>query len=86
METNKYFMKKFFYFIAGVLFVALISATTVSVMTIKPANPKLVIVKFIKNDDVESEIISYYKKGFILKSASTVGTSGATTLITMEKY
>ena len=38
-------MKKAFYFILGIALVILTSATTVSVMTVKPAPPKLFTVK-----------------------------------------
>ena len=38
-------MKKAFYFILGVSLIVLTSATTVSVMTVKPANPKYIVVK-----------------------------------------
>jgi hypothetical protein len=39
-------MKNLFYFLLGVMFVALISATTVSIMTVQPAKPKLTMVEY----------------------------------------
>jgi hypothetical protein len=79
-------MKNLIYFIAGVLFITLISATTVSVMTIKPATPKSTIV-FYKNWGDEQETITkiqqYTKAGYVYKGSIETDTRA---IIIMEKY
>jgi hypothetical protein len=76
-------MKNLFYFIAGVLFITLISATTISIMTIKPIAPKDVIVLSDYYIKINPQIISYTKQGYIVKTM--VGNSSGITIV-MEKY
>lgn len=77
-------MKQLFYFIAGVMFVTLISATTVSIMTVRPANPKytLAFKELTSNSCVES-IKEYVKQGYIVKSVTG---SNRCWIVVMEKY
>ena len=82
-------MKNLFYFISGVLFITLISATTVSIMTVKPALPKATIV--FSNDDTEQEFVdeikTYIKQGYVVKSMAGSGRKYTDTwIVVMEKY
>ena len=82
-------MKNLFYFIAGVLFVTLISATTVSIMTVKPAKPTSTICFTTNYQSVSSKIISYSKGGYSVKFISGItdryeGQNFVT--VVMEKY
>jgi hypothetical protein len=85
-------MKNLFYFIAGVFFVTLISATTVSIMTVKPQTPKLFIVKnfnFENNSESVSEFIQEkLKQGWILKqvSGSNDSEDHSCWIVVLEKY
>ena len=85
-------MKNLFYFIAGVIFITLISATTVSVMTVKPQTPKLFIVQNFNFED-NSEPVSRFiqkklKEGWILKqvSGSNDGKYRSCWIVVLEKY
>jgi len=75
-------MKNFFYFVAGVLFVTLISATTVSIMTVKPQLPKSTI--FFRSGN-EEEVRKYLKQGYIIKTIAK-GDEWNAFHIVMEKY
>ena len=82
-------MKNLFYFIAGVLFITLISATTVSIMTVKPALPKSTIVfsDDYREDEFIGKIKTYIKQGYIVKSISGSGKQYTDTwIVVMEKY
>ena len=85
-------MKKAFYFILGIALVILTSATTVSVMTVKPAQPKQFMVKnFISELDCEQVgiyIKQQMKKGWILKEVEGAnhGNYASTWVVVMEKY
>jgi hypothetical protein len=84
-------MKKAFYFILGVSLIILTSATTVSVMTVKPANPKYIVVKsFYENlgSDVQANFIrDMMSKGWILRSQSLAGKQYTLHgIVVMEKY
>jgi hypothetical protein len=72
--------------VLGILIVILTSATTVSVMTVKPATPKSVIV-FEKNSTSETieSIREYVRKGYIIKSVS-VDANYHSHIVIMEKY
>ena len=62
-------MKNIFYFILGICMIILTSATTVSVMTIKPSTPINTVVFYEYNSFlIPKRIESYIKKGYILKS------------------
>jgi hypothetical protein len=81
-------MKNTIYFIAGILFTALISAGTISVMTVKPATPKGVIVLTtdIGSSTIEADIKEYVRKGYILKSLAGNSKHGGSWIAVMEKY
>ena len=85
-------MKNLFYFIVGVIFITLISATTVSVMTVKPQTPKLFIVQnfsFQNNSEPVSRFIQEkLKQGWILKqvSGSNDGRYRSCWIVVLEKY
>lgn len=63
-----------------------ISATTVSVMTVKPAQPKNILVKQFKYvESSQQYILNGYSKGYILKHIYINGHS-SDVLVVMEKY
>ena len=77
-------MKNLFYFIAGVLFITLISATTVSIMTVKPAIPKATIVVSGWNaSELNNNMKPYLKAGYIVKNLSA---GDGARVVVMEKY
>jgi len=78
------------FFLLGIFLVILTSATTVSIMTVKPATPKNVLC-FIGNPvELQNRILTWTQKGFIVKTGLTTsqGSSGRyeVGLIVMEKY
>lgn len=85
-------MKNLFYFIAGVFFITLISTTTVSVMTVKPAVPKSTIVKTFRTmyrmeDDIEEYINTMVKDGYVVKSVAMMNDgSRSNGIVVVEKY
>ena len=84
-------MKQTFYFMLGIALVILTSATTVSVMTVKPATPKYVVVKQFYEDvntnRQEKFIRNMLSKGWILKSQSLAGKQYSLHgIVVMEKY
>lgn len=85
-------MKNLFYFIAGVFFITLISATTVSVMTVKPAVPKSIIVKSFRTmygmeADIEEYINTMVKNGYVVKSVAMMNDgSRSNGIVVVEKY
>ena len=85
-------MKNLFYFIAGVIFITLISATTVSVMTVKPQTPKLFIVQNFNFEDNSKPVSRFIQKklkeGWILKqvSGSNDGQYRSCWIVVLEKY
>jgi hypothetical protein len=84
-------MKNVFYVLLGIALVILTSATTVRVITVKPATPKYFVVKeFTDADigDVQAEYIKkMIKKGWILKSQSLAGKQYTIYgIVVMEKY
>jgi len=85
-------MKNIFYILLGVALVILTSATTVSVMTIKPAQPKVFIVKSFTYETNSGNVARYIKdqmkKGWILKEVEGAndGEFASTWVVVMEKY
>jgi len=78
-------MKNTFYVLLGIALIVLTSATTVSVMTVKPAKPKSVIVKITRYaEDTNKFIYTYVKQGYTIKSSD--GDGDGNWLIIMEKY
>jgi hypothetical protein len=85
-------MKNIFYFILGICLIVLTSATTYSVMTIKPVTPKSVIVKPIRamfgiEKDIAKFVEQKVKEGYIVKSISIIDDENwSKGVIVMEKY
>ena len=83
-------MKNLFYVLLGIALIVLTSATTVSVMTVKPAVPKSIFTcEFYDYSQAKSAILKYSKSGYVLKSMVTNGseyTSYYHGFIVMEKY
>lgn len=85
-------MKKAFYFILGIALVILTSATTVSVMTVRPEKPKLTMVEHFKNQTDAKEVSEYIhnmiKSGWQLKEfhGANDGQYHSTWIVVMEKY
>jgi hypothetical protein len=83
-------MKKVFYILLGIALIVLTSATSVSVMTVKPALPKSIFTyEFNNYSDAEIAIKKYSKSGYVLKSIVTNGsqyTSYYQGFLVMERY
>ena len=84
-------MKNAFYFMLGIALIILTSATTVSVMTVKPATPKYFVVKEFTDADYKDVQAKYIrkmiKKGWVLKSQSLAGKQYTFYgIVVMEKY
>lgn len=75
-------MKNLFYFILGLCLIILTSATTVNVMTVKPAIPKSTVCFRFSNID---ELKPYIQQGYIVKIISK-GDELSTGHVIMEKY
>ena len=83
-------MKNTFYFILGICLIVLTSATTVSVMTIKPATP-ISVVCFPSGDcEILKEKINLYsKRGYVVKTISSASSDSSLWykfIVIMEKY
>lgn len=81
-------MKNVFYFTLGVCLIILTSATTASVMTVKPAKPKSVVI-FSTSDgtyDIKDFIKKKSKLGYIVKSVAGTSQYGDSWIVVMEKY
>ena len=79
-------MKNLFYFVLGLCLIILTSATTVSVMTVKPATPKSVVSFYdikCNGDYVAKKIKEYSSKGYIYKHGFG---SDCRIVVVMEKY
>lgn len=80
-------MKQIFVFLAGIVFVSLISAGTATVMTVKLQQPKSVVVKRVDAQRVSQYVIDYTKQGYIVKSCSISGTEAyGWSILIFEKY
>jgi hypothetical protein len=85
-------MKNLFYFILGVCLITLTSATTVSIMTVKPVTPKSTVVKPIRamfgiENEIADYVTSMVKKGYIVKSIAIIDDENwSKGVIVMEKY
>jgi hypothetical protein len=78
-------MKNAFYFTLGIALIVLTSATTVSVMTVKPAKPKSVSVGVLRSKEVKDFTYQYVKKGFQIKTITASNDYGVIVVV-MEKY
>lgn len=71
-------------FMAAILLIALTAATTVSVMTVKPAQPKhTVIVSGWSTRELNNNMSSYLKAGYIVKNMAA---GDGARVVVMEKY
>lgn len=73
-------MKNALYVILGIILITLVSATTVSVMTIKPQQPKSTV--YLRNGEVY-EVNEWIKKGYQIKCISR---SDYNIAVVLEKY
>jgi hypothetical protein len=85
-------MKNITNIILGFLMVVLISATTVNIMTVKPAKPRYTQVKYF-TDEYDAENVADYisykiSNGWILKEveAANDSQSRSTWIVVVEKY
>ena len=78
-------MKNTIYLILFVLGMILTSATTVSVMTIRPDKPKSIVVDTINRIDVQNFTYKYFKKGYVIKIVTAPNEVG-NCVVVMEKY
>lgn len=83
-------MKKLLYITLGITLVFITSATTVNIMTVKPANPKYISVKEFTSSEHREQgkyINKMLKEGWILKSQVLAGgDSYYYGIVVMEKY
>ena len=78
-------MKNTIYLILFIIGMILTSATTVSVMTIRPDKPKSVVVDTMNRIDVQNFTYKYFKKGYVIKIVTAPNEVGNCTVV-MEKY
>jgi hypothetical protein len=77
-------MKNTIYFIAGILFTALISAGTISVMTVKPATPRhTIVVSGWTTYEINYNMKPYIQKGYVVKNLAV---GDGFRVVVMEKY
>lgn len=85
-------MKNVFYFILGIAVVILTSATTVSVMTVKPQPPRIYMVKNFNglwdSNKVATYINQQMKEGWELKEVegANQGQYDSSWIVVMQKY
>ena len=78
-------MKNAIYLILFVIGMILTSATTVSVMTIRPDKPKSIVVDTMNRIDVQNFTYKYFKKGYVIKIVTAPNEVG-NCIVVMEKY
>jgi hypothetical protein len=84
-------MKNLFYFLLGISLIVLTSATTVSVMTVKPATPKSIATFVGDINQCSKYIREYSQRGYVVKFMSQSqgqysGYDETRCLVVMEKY
>jgi spore coat protein CotF len=85
-------MKNLFIAIAAILIMAITSATTVQIMTVRPAQPKQVLVQSFRSMmGMEREMTDYIskktKEGWIVKSVTMMDDeSWSKGIVVLEKY
>ena len=80
-------MKDTIYLILFVIGMILTSATTATIMTVKPATPKSIITLSYENHrDMQININKYIKNGYIIKIIAANGDYHKTYFVVMEKY
>ena len=77
-------MKNTIYLILFIIGMILTSATTVSVMTIRPDKPKSIVVDTMNRIDVQNFTYKYFNKGYVIKLVTAPTTGNC--LVVMEKY
>lgn len=78
-------MKNAIYFILGICLVVLTSASTISIMTVKPAKPKSVLVTYGRAYNIKRTACEYIKNGYQIKVIQGTHYSNEIMLV-MEKY
>ena len=78
-------MKNITYIFLFVIGMILTSATTVSVMTIRPDKPKSIVVDTMNRIDVQNFTYKYFKKGYTIKIVTAPNEIG-NCVVVMEKY
>ena len=80
-------MKNTIYLILFVIGMILTSATTATIMTVKPATPSSVITFYYDNHkDTQIAINKYIKNGYIIKILAANGDYHKRYFVVMEKY
>ena len=80
-------MKNTIYLILFVIGMILTSATTATIMTVKPAVPKSIITFYYDNPkDIQIDINKYIKNGYVIKTIAANGDYNKTYFVVMEKY
>ena len=78
-------MKNTIYLILFVLGMILTSATTATIMTVRPDKPKSIVVDTMNRIDVQNFTYKYFKKGYIIKVVTAPNEIGMCVVV-MEKY
>lgn len=80
-------MKNVLFFLLGLILMVGVSATTVSVMTIKPATPVTTVAFTESSTEAPAKILNYSNKGFVVVDMAGVG-SGSYRQVTvvMARY
>ena len=78
-------MKNLFYFLLGIITIFLTSATTVSIMTVKPAKPVSTLVTYGTPYELKLICQKYIKLGYQIKLIESTDYQPGTMLV-MEKY
>ena len=80
-------MKNVIYLILFVIGMILTSATTATIMTVKPAIPKSVITFSCENHrDMQINIDKYVKNGYVIKTVVANGDDYKLYFVIMEKF
>ena len=78
-------MKNAIYFILGICLVILTSASTISIMTVKPAKPSSVLVTYGYAEDIKRTANEYVRDGYQIKMIQGTHYPSQIMLV-MEKY
>lgn len=80
-------MKNTIYLILFVIGMVLTSATTATIITVKPATPKSIITFSCDNRrDIQININKYIKNGYVIKTIAANGDYNKLYFVVMEKY
>jgi hypothetical protein len=79
-------MKNATYIAIGILLVLLTSATTVSIMTVKPAQPVDTAVVVGSPAKLQASILNLAKRGYVVKSVSVGAKDYYDGIAVLEKY